>query len=130
VAKFCNSDRNVNYDVTKYPDRWENFVHLHKVKSWSFSEAITENGILWLDGGWVQKMTKEEILKEITSPDYKFIHVQNRDIRMDKLLAKARQKQPGLIVVRSCQCKERTRITLLLKNHVPGKALLSMGIMY
>ena len=30
--------------------------------------------ILWLDGGWVQKMTKEEVYeRDITSPDYKFI---------------------------------------------------------
>jgi alpha-L-fucosidase len=67
-------------------------------------------------------MTKDEIIKEITSPDYKFIHVQNQDIRMDELVAKARQKQPGLIVVdRAVYGKNQNYLTP--ENRVPDKAL-------
>jgi len=120
---FATPDRNVNYDVTKYPDRWENFVQFTQGQIMELLGGdYGKMDILWLDGGWVQKMTKEEILKEITSPDYKFIHVQNQDIRMDKLVAKARQKQPGLIVVdRAVQGKNQNYLTP--ENHVPGKAL-------
>jgi alpha-L-fucosidase len=55
--------------------------------------------ILWLDGGWVRTLTDAEIKAEINSPDYKFTHVQSQDIDMPRLVAEARAKQPGLIVV-------------------------------
>ena len=120
---FATPDRNVNYDVTKYPDRWEKFVQFTQGQIMELLGGdYGKMDILWLDGGWVQKMTKEEILKEMTSPDYKFIHLQNQDIRMDELVAKARQKQPGLIVVdRAVQGKNQNYLTP--ENHVPGKAL-------
>ncbi|NLO67706.1 MAG: alpha-L-fucosidase [Bacteroidales bacterium] len=96
---FATPDRHVNYDVTRYPDRWENFVqYTHN----QIMELMTDYGpvdILWLDGGWVQKMTQEEVDHYVHSPNYNFTRVQNQDIRMDELVAKARQKQPGLIVV-------------------------------
>ncbi len=96
---FATPDRNVNYDVTRYPDRWEKFVqYTHN----QILELMTDYGkmdILWLDGGWVEKLTPERIKGYINSPNYKFMHVQNQDIRMDELAAKARNKQPGLIVV-------------------------------
>ena len=82
--------------------------------------------ILWLDGGWVQKMTKEEVFKEITAPDYKFTHVQNQDIRMDELVAKARQKQPGSLLLTG-QYMGKTRIILLLKTGFRRKLLLTHG---
>jgi alpha-L-fucosidase len=120
---FATPDRNVNYDVDRYPERWENFV---KFTHGQIMELLGGDygkiDILWLDGGWVQKMTKEEVLKEITSPDYKFIHVQNQDIRMDELVAKARQKQPGIIVVdRAVYGKNQNYLTP--ENRVPEKAL-------
>lgn len=52
--------------------------------------------ILWLDGGWVRKMTDEEVLKYRMAQGNKMTRVQNQDIRMDELVAKARQAQPGL----------------------------------
>jgi alpha-L-fucosidase len=67
-------------------------------------------------------MSREDILKEITAPDYKFIRVQNQDIRMDELVAKARRKQPGLIVVdRAVYGKNQNYLTP--ENRVPEKAL-------
>ena len=78
--------------------------------------------ILWLDGGWVKKMSKEEVYKQITAPDYKFTRIQNQDIRMDELVVKARQKQPGLIVVdRAVHGKNQNYLTP--ENRVPDKAL-------
>jgi alpha-L-fucosidase len=78
--------------------------------------------ILWLDGGWVQKMTREQVLRQITAPDYKFTRIQDQDIRMDELVKKAREKQPGLIVVdRAVYGKNQNYLTP--ENRVPEKAL-------
>ena len=120
---FATPDRNVNYDVTKYPERWENFVQFTQGQIMELLGGdYGKVDILWLDGGWVQKMTKEEIDKEILAPGYKFIHVQNQDIRMDELVLKARQKQPGIIIVdRAVQGKNQNYLTP--ENRVPEKAL-------
>ncbi|MCU0363671.1 MAG: alpha-L-fucosidase [Bacteroidales bacterium] len=120
---FATPDRNVNYDVTAYPERWENFV---KFTHGQIMELLGGDygkiDILWLDGGWVQKMTREEILKQITAPGYKFTRIQNQDIRMDELVSKAREKQPGLIVVdRAVHGKNQNYLTP--ENRVPEKAL-------
>ncbi len=96
---FATPDRNANYSISKYPERWENFVQFTHNQ---IMELMTDYGpmdILWLDGGWVQKMTQDEVNAYVHSPNYKFMHIQNQDIRMDELAAKARVKQPGLIVV-------------------------------
>jgi alpha-L-fucosidase len=120
---FATPDRNVNYDVRKYPERWEKYVQFTQGQIMELLGGdYGKIDILWLDGGWVQKMTKEEVMKEITAPDYKFIHVQNQDIRMDELVSKARQKQPGIIVVdRAVQGKNQNYLTP--ENRVPEKAL-------
>jgi alpha-L-fucosidase len=120
---FATPDRNVNYDVTRYPERWENYVQFTQGQIMELLGGdYGKIDILWLDGGWVQKRTKEEVLKEITSPDYKFTRIQNQDIRMDELVVKARQKQPGLIVVdRAVHGKNQNYLTP--ENRVPEKAL-------
>lgn len=96
---FPAPDRNANYDIRKYPDRWQKFVDFTHAQ---IDELMTGYGpvdILWLDGGWVQPMTREEVLSWITSPDYKYSRIQSQDIRMSDLVRKARSHQPGLIVV-------------------------------
>lgn len=120
---FATPDRNVNYDVTKYPERWENYVQFTQGQIMEILGGdYGKIDILWLDGGWVQKMTKEEVKKEINSPDYKFTRIQNQDIRMDELVVKARQKQPGLIVVdRAVHGRNQNYLTP--ENRVPAKAL-------
>jgi alpha-L-fucosidase len=120
---FATPDRNVNYDVTRYPERWEKFVQFTQGQIMEILGGdYGKIDILWLDGGQVQKMTKEEVYKQITSPDYKFARIQNQDIRMDELVAKARQKQPGLIVVdRAVHGKNQNYLTP--ENRVPEKAL-------
>ena len=96
---FATPDRNPNYDIRKYPERWARFVAFTHAQ---INELMTRYGtvdILWLDGGWVQKLTDEEIKAEINKPGYKFMHIQSQDIDMPRLVAEARAKQPGLIVV-------------------------------
>ena len=120
---FATPDRNVNYNVTVYPERWENFVQFTQGQIMELMGGdYGRIDILWLDGGWVRKMTKEEVYRRITSPGYKFTRIQNQDIRMDDLVEKARQKQPGLLVVdRAVYGKNQNYLTP--ENRVPEKAL-------
>ena len=120
---FATPDRNPNYDIKKYPERWENFVQFTQGQIMELmSGDYGKIDILWLDGGWVRKMTGEEISKRLASPGYKFIRLQSQDIRMDELVAKARAKQPGLIVVdRAVYGKNQNYLTP--ENRVPEKAL-------
>ena len=96
---FATPDRNPNYDIKKYPERWARFVDFtHK----QIDELMTGYGrvdILWLDGGWVRTMTDAEIRERMNRPDYKFMHLQSQDIDMPRLVKEARAHQPGLIVV-------------------------------
>jgi len=120
---FATPDRNVNYDVKKYPERWENFVQFTQDQIMELLGGdYGKIDILWLDGGWVKKMTDDEVNKYITAKDYKFSRIQNQDIRMDELVEKARRKQPGLIVVdRAVYGKNQNYLTP--ENRVPEKAL-------
>jgi len=72
--------RNVNYNVKKFPWRWNQF----KKFTYNQIEEITSNygkvDILWLDGGWV--CTEN-----------------NQDIDMPRIANMARKHQPGLIIV-------------------------------
>jgi alpha-L-fucosidase len=96
---FATPDRNPNYDLDKYPERWARFVAFTHAQ---IDELMSDYGpvdILWLDGGWVQRMTEEEIRDRMNHPGYKFLRLQSQDIDMPGLVASARAKQPGLIVV-------------------------------
>ncbi|MEI6123220.1 MAG: alpha-L-fucosidase [Bacteroidota bacterium] len=88
---FPPFDRNPNYDITKYPDKWERYKLF---TSNQIKELMTGYGrvdILWLDGGWVQPITA-------TSPRWGKSPC-NQDINMNAIVSMARSFQPGLIVV-------------------------------
>lgn len=125
---FPPKDRNVNYDPEVYPERWERFVeYTHN----QILELLTDYGkvdILWLDGGWVRKKSKEDMqayyARQLAGLQTGFqkTSVVNQDIRMDELVEKARQKQPGLIVVdRAVEGKNQNYLTP--ENRVPEQAL-------
>ncbi|MFT4093657.1 MAG: alpha-L-fucosidase [Niabella sp.] len=93
---YATPDRNNNYNIKKYPWRWEKF------KQYTFnqiSELMNEYGtmdILWLDGGWVRP--KETVNAEVLSwgapiPEW------SQDIDLPKIAAMARKAQPGLLIV-------------------------------
>ena len=96
---FATPDRNVNYDIKMHPDRWKKFVDFtHK----QIDELMSDYGrmdILWLDGGWVHKYSKEEIERLKKDTALHMYHIQNQDIDMPGIVKDARTKQPGLIVV-------------------------------
>ena len=101
---FATPDRNVNYKISRYPERWQKFVEFTHQQ---INELMSEYGpmdILWLDGGWVQKGSLDQ------------------DIRMDDLAAEARAHQPGLIVVdRAVGGKNQNYLTP--ENQVPDQHL-------
>ncbi|HEY3370178.1 MAG TPA: alpha-L-fucosidase [Prolixibacteraceae bacterium] len=94
--KYATPNRNVNYDIRKFPERWDRF------KSFTFnqiSELIHDYGqvdILWLDGGWVRP--RETVNEEVLSwgapiPDW------DQQVDMPRIAAMAREAQPGLLIV-------------------------------
>lgn len=98
---FPPKDRHVNYDITKYPDRWKQF---RQYTYNQIEELMTGYGkieILWLDGGWVRpRKQSEKKAADVTAAetDGKVIK-QDEDIDMAGITAMARKHQPGLIVV-------------------------------
>jgi len=120
---FATPDRNVNYSVNNYPERWEKFVQFTHNQVMELMTGYGKVDILWLDGGWVKKRSPEEVRKAYETMNIeKPTRVQNQDIRMDELVKKARQKQPGLIVVdRAVYGKNQNYLTP--ENTVPGEAL-------
>jgi len=96
---FATPDRNPNYDIDRYPERWQRFVEFTHGQ---IDELMSDYGridILWLDGGWVQVMTSDEVREAMSRPDNSQLRIQSQDIEMPRLVANARRKQPGLIVV-------------------------------
>ncbi len=135
---FATPDRNVNYNISRYPDRWENFVQFTQGQIMELLGGdYGKIDILWLDGGQVQKLNEEELYRNIDQIQkmpreevYKLImstglnasKIQSQDIRMDELVVKARKAQPGLIVVdRAVYGKNQNYLTP--ENRVPEKAL-------
>lgn len=93
---YETANRNNNYDIRKFPWRWEQF------KQYTYNqinELMTGYGamdILWLDGGWVRP--RETVNAEVLGwgapiPEW------SQDIDMPKIAAMARKAQPGLLIV-------------------------------
>ena len=101
---FATPDRNVNYDIKKYPERWENYVQFTHNQIMELVSDYGKVDILWFDGGWVAANNKDQ------------------DVRMGELKLKAREKQPGLIVVdRAVPGPNQNYLTP--ENRVPEKML-------
>lgn len=95
-SKYATADRNNNYDIRKYPWRWNRY------KDFTFNqlkELMQDYGamdILWLDGGWVRP--RETVNDEVRSwgariPDW------SQDIDMSRIAGMARKAQPGILIV-------------------------------
>ncbi|MCO6478313.1 MAG: alpha-L-fucosidase [Phaeodactylibacter sp.] len=126
---FPPFDRNVNYSPKEYPEKWEKYVQFTHNQIMELVSGYGKVDILWLDGGWVQKLTDEEIaeyyrgkFEESGGGGFIKHRIVSQDIRMDELVAKARAQQPGLIVVdRAVPGKNQNYLTP--ENRVPEKAL-------
>jgi alpha-L-fucosidase len=121
-------DRNVNYEPEANPDKWEKFIEFTHNQILEILSDYGKVDVLWLDGGWVAKKPKSlienayaSILSE-SSHGYIKSRVVNQDIHMDELVVKARQKQPGLLVVdRAVHGINQNYLTP--ENRVPEKTL-------
>lgn len=94
--KYATADRNNNYDIRKYPWRWDQYK---KFTYNQISELMHNYGrvdILWLDGGWVRP--RETINDEVLSWGAR-IPEWSQDINMDSIAAMARAAQPGVLIV-------------------------------
>lgn len=121
--KFASPDRNANYDIKKYPERWQKFVEFTQNQ---IDELMTDYGqidILWLDGCWVRYYSEKELENERKKSTFSICRVQNQDINMPLIAKTARKKQPGLIVVdRAVPGPLQNYLTP--ENQVPDKPLL------
>lgn len=119
---FATPDRNCNYNIKKYPDRWEDFVQYTHTQIDELMTNYDTVDILWLDGGWVRSYSKEELFQYRNKPDLKPVNLQSQDIRMNEIVKKAREKQPGLIVVdRTVKGTHQNYLTP--ENRVPENAI-------
>jgi len=94
--KYATGDRNNNYDIRRYPWRWNKFKNFTYNQ---ISELMNDYGtidILWLDGGWVRP--RETVNEEVLSWGAR-IPEWSQDIDIPKIAAMARKAQPGLLVV-------------------------------
>ncbi len=97
--RYATPDRNANYDIHKYPERWKKFVEFTHNQ---IDELMTNYGridILWLDGCWVRSYTEEELEEERKKASFNTCRIQNQDIDSASIVRNSRKKQPGLIVV-------------------------------
>lgn len=88
---FPPFDRNPNYDLVRFPERWERFKTFTYEQIHELMSGYGPVDILWLDGGWVQPMTE-------TSPRWGKAPC-DQDVDMPRIAAMARSLQPGLIIV-------------------------------
>ncbi|ACU05041.1 alpha-L-fucosidase [Pedobacter heparinus] len=100
--RFPTPSRNINYDMSKYPQKWQKF------KDFTYNQIAEILGnygqvdILWLDGGWVRPALKAELAREewgmnkrgrANYPNF------NQEVDMPRIAKMAREKQPGILVV-------------------------------
>jgi alpha-L-fucosidase len=94
APEWATPDRNVNYDTTRYPERWQRFKDFTYAQ---IEELMTGYGpvdILWLDGGWVRPYPPlPQAYRGLIKQPF------DQDIDMARIAAMARRHQPGLIIV-------------------------------
>ncbi|TGE04796.1 alpha-L-fucosidase [Hymenobacter fodinae] len=94
--RYATPDRNVNYDIRKYPWRWKQYQEFTYNQIRELMHDYGALDILWLDGGWVRP--RETVNAEVRSwgapiPEF------SQDVNMPRIAAMARQAQPGLLLV-------------------------------
>ncbi len=94
APEWATPDRNVNYSIQKYPQRWQRFRDFTYGQIEELVSGYGPLDILWLDGGWVRPRPQIQI-----APGYFVENDKNMDIDMPRIAAMARSHQPGLLIV-------------------------------
>lgn len=94
--KYATADRNNNYDIRKYPWRWNQYKQFTYNQIGELMHNYGSVDILWLDGGWVRP--RETVNEEVLSWGAR-IPEWSQDIDIPKIAAMARKAQPGLLIV-------------------------------
>lgn len=91
---FPPKDRNVNYDLKKYPERWKKFQDFTYNQINELMSNYGKVDLLWLDGGWVRpaETIDPKIEWEKTVPN-------GQDVNMPRIAKMCRELQPGIIIV-------------------------------
>ena len=94
--KYATADRNNNYDIRRYPWKWDKFKQFtyNQIKELMYNYGAID--ILWLDGGWVRPL--ETVNEEVRSWGAR-IPEWSQDINIPAIAAMARKAQPGLLIV-------------------------------
>ena len=95
-SKYATGDRNNNYDIRKYPWRWNKFKEFTYNQISELMHNYGSVDILWLDGGWVRPV--ETVNEEVRSWGAR-IPEWSQDIEMPRIADMARKAQPGLLIV-------------------------------
>lgn len=93
--EWATPDRNVNYDPTAMPERFEKYKQFTHRQIRELTHNYGDIDILWLDGGWVRPewSVNEETLPWLGCQGY------IQDVDMPKIAAMARENNPDLIIV-------------------------------
>lgn len=94
--KYATADRNNNYDIRKFPWRWNRYKQFTHNQIGELMNNYGRIDILWLDGGWVRP--RETVTAEVLSWGAR-IPEWSQDIGLPAIAAMARKAQPGLLIV-------------------------------
>lgn len=94
--KYATPDRNVNYDIEKYPWRWNKFKTFAYNQMQELMQQYGSIDILWLDGGWVRPLnTVTDEVRAWGAPIPTF----SQEFDMPRIATMARAAQPGILIV-------------------------------
>lgn len=95
APEWATPDRNVNYDPTLHPERWQRFCDFTYNQIKELTTNYGDIDILWLDGGWIRPKWS------LNSEYREWLGCQGwiQDIDMPKIAKMARSNNPDLIIV-------------------------------
>ena len=93
---FATSDRNNNYDIRKFPERWTAFQNYTNNQIHELASNYGKVDMFWLDGGWVRPL--ETVNAEVKSWGCS-IPAWSQDINVAQLAQTARKENPACIIV-------------------------------
>lgn len=95
APEWATPDRNVNYNIPDYPNRWEYFKRFTHNQIRELTHNYGDIDILWLDGGWIRP---EWSINDESRP-WLGCSQRVQDIDMPALASIARSDNPDLIIV-------------------------------